>query len=155
MIATPLIYTVKQLFYDKNIMFERKKTFRYSEIQDSKSLKGIIKFRNYLLVLIFRSSHSQMVFKIGVLKNIHRNTPVLALAGLRLKNIYDGCLSIFVAANPFFHLNLVFQPLYLLHRFLFRTSLKTRVKRQKWPRKLFCKKMCSEKFCKFYRKTLC
>ena len=40
MIATPLIYTVKQLFYDKNIMFERKKTFRYSEFRIVKALKG-------------------------------------------------------------------------------------------------------------------
>ena len=53
-------------------------------------------------MLIFRSSHSQMVFKIGVLKNIHRNASVLALAGLRLKNIYGGCISIFEAANSFF-----------------------------------------------------
>ena len=39
------------------------------------------------------------------------------------------------------------------HQFLFRTPLKTRVKPQKQPLELFCKKRCSYRFCKFHRKT--
>ena len=34
-------------FYDKN-MFERKKTFRHSKIQNSATFRRIIEFRNYL-----------------------------------------------------------------------------------------------------------
>ena len=60
-------------------------------------------------MLIFRSSHSQMFFKIGVLKNF----TILELlfnkvAGLLLQNTYGGCFWIFAAANGFFQLNLVF-----------------------------------------------
>ena len=39
------------------------------------------------------------------------------------------------------------------HRILSWTLLKTRVKPQKQPLQLFYKKRCSQKFCKFHRKT--
>ena len=48
-----------------------------------------------------------MLFKIGVLKNfcnIHWKTPVLAVEGLLLRNIYSACFWIFAAGNAFFQL---------------------------------------------------
>ena len=71
-----------------------------------------------------------------------------ALEALLLQNTCSGCFWIFAAANTFFQLNLVV----IADRFFLRTSLKTRVEPQKQPLELFCKKRCSEKFCKFHRK---
>ena len=60
-------------------------------------------------VLIFRSSHSQMFFKIGVLKTLAKLEPLSnKVAGLLLRNTYGVWFWIFPAANTFFQLNLVF-----------------------------------------------
>ena len=60
-------------------------------------------------VLIFRSSHSQMFFKIGVLKTLAKLEPLSnKVAGLLLQNTYGVWFWIFPAANTFFQLNLVF-----------------------------------------------
>ena len=88
-------------------------------------------------MLIFRNSRSQMFFKIGCFRNIHRETSVLALAGLRLQNTYGSWLS------------------RLSHKFLLGTPLKIRVKRQKQPLKLFCKKGVLRNFANFTGKHLC
>ena len=88
-------------------------------------------------MLIFRNSRSQMFFKIGCFRNIHRETSVLALAGLRLQNTYRSWLS------------------RLSHKFLLGTPLKIRVKRQKQPLKLFCKKGVLRNFANFTGKHLC
>ena len=70
--------------------------------------------------------------------NIHRKVPVLALAGLPLQNTYGDCFWIFAAANTFNQLNLVF---FADSRSGFCPELlKTRVKAQKLPIELFCKK---------------
>ena len=111
-------------------MFERKKShskknigkrcymtkpLRHSKIQDTKRFKRIKNqelnpFGNFVTkVLIFRSSRSQMFFKVGVLKNFAILEPLLnKVADLLLQNTYGGWIQIFVAANTFFQLNLVF-----------------------------------------------
>ena len=60
-------------------------------------------------MLIFRSSRSQMFFKIVVLKNFAILKPLSnnKVVGLLLQNTY-GCFWIFAAANTFLRLNLVF-----------------------------------------------
>ena len=104
-------------------MFERKKTvtekpwqtcyvtksFCHNKIQDNKRFKRIKRIRNVTEVLIFRSSRSQMFFKRGALKNLSRLEPLSnKVADLLLQNTYGGCFQIFVVANTFFQLNLVF-----------------------------------------------
>ena len=61
-------------------------------------------------MLIFRSSRSQMFFKVSVLKNFAILEPLSnnKVADLLLQNACGGCFSIFVAANTFFQLNMVF-----------------------------------------------
>ena len=60
-------------------------------------------------MLIFRSSRSQMFFKIGVLKNfaVPEHLSHNKVAGLLLQNTYVGCFWIFVAANTFLQLNII------------------------------------------------
>ena len=110
-------------------MFERKQTFRHSKIQDTISFKRIKKFRFGKLVtevLIFRSSRSQMFFKIGFLKNFAIFTGKHLRWSLQAF-FYSGGYWIFAAANTFFQLNLVL----LADSFFLRTPLKTRAKLQK------------------------
>ena len=61
-------------------------------------------------MLIFTSSRSQMFFKISVLKNFAILEPLSnnKVAGLLLQNTDGGCFWIFVAANTFLQLNMVF-----------------------------------------------
>ena len=61
-------------------------------------------------MLIFRSSCSQMFFKISVLKNVAilETFSNNKFAGLLLQNTCGGCFWIFVAANTFSQLNMVF-----------------------------------------------
>ena len=61
-------------------------------------------------ILIFRSSHSQMFFKISDLKDFAILVPLAnnKVADLFLQNTYGGCFWIFVAANTFLQLNMVF-----------------------------------------------
>ena len=61
-------------------------------------------------MLIFRSSPSQMFFKVGALKNFAILEPLSnnKVAGLLLQNTDGGCFWIFVAANTFLQLNMVF-----------------------------------------------
>ena len=61
-------------------------------------------------MLIFRSSRSQMFFKISVLKNFAILEPLSnnKVTDLLLQNTYGACFWIFVAANTFFLLNMVF-----------------------------------------------
>ena len=62
-----------------------------------------------ILSLIFKSSRSQMFFKIGVLKNFAILVPFSnKVAGFLLQNTYNGCFWIFVAENTFLQLNFVF-----------------------------------------------
>ena len=57
-------------------------------------------------MLIFRSSGSQMFFKISVLKNFAILEPLSNKPSFT--NTYGGCFWIFVAAIPFLKLNMVF-----------------------------------------------
>ena len=60
-------------------------------------------------MLIFRSSRSQMFFKIGVRKTFAILEPFSnKVAGLFEQNTYGGCFWLFVAANTFLQLNMVF-----------------------------------------------
>ena len=62
-------------------------------------------------MLIFRSSRSQMFFKISVLKNFAVIMEPLSnnkVTDLLLQNTYGGCYWICVAANTFLQLNMVF-----------------------------------------------
>ena len=105
--------------------------------------------------MIFRSSCSQMFFKVGVLKNfaifpgIHLcwpwqaffyRTPTVVASGFSRQQIRFSTESGIYYCQP--------------HRALFRTPFETRVKRQKQPLKLLCKKRCFKKFYKFHRKTI-
>ena len=60
--------------------------------------------------LIFRSSLSQMFFKISVRKNFAILEPLSnnKVIDLLLQNTYGGCFWIFVTANTFLELNMVF-----------------------------------------------
>ena len=102
--------------------------------------------------MIFRSSCSQMFFKVGVLKNfaifpgIHLcwpwqaffyRTPTVVVSGFSRQQIR------FATESGIYY----WQP----HRVLFRTPFETRVKRQRQPLKLLFKKRCFQKFCKFHR----
>ena len=61
-------------------------------------------------MLIFRSSHLQLFFKISVLKNFAILEPLSSnkFADLLLQNTYGSCFLIFVAGNTFLQLNMVF-----------------------------------------------
>ena len=62
-------------------------------------------------MLIFTRCRSQMFFKISVLKNFAVIMEPLSnnkVTGLLLQNTYGSCFWIFVAANTFFLLNMVF-----------------------------------------------
>ena len=104
------------------------------------------------LVLIFRGSCLQMFFKIGVLKNFvileplslklqafFYRTPTLAASGSSRQQM------LFPAKSGMYWRQ--------SHRSLSWTPLKTQVKPQKQPLQLFCKKRCSQQFCKFSRNT--
>ena len=81
--------------------------FRFKRIKKNQELPPLCKFVTE--VLIFWSSRSRVFFKIGVLKNLVILEPLSnKVAGLPLQNTYGGCSWIFVAANTFFQLNLVF-----------------------------------------------
>ena len=135
------------------------KPFRYSKIQVTKRSKRINQespvSRKFVTdVLIFRNSYSQMFFKRGILQNFAKLEPLfnklscspsftehlrwLLLDFRDSKHFFSAELGIYWTQS---------------HRFLFRTPLKTRVKPQKQPLELFCKKRCSQKFCKFHRET--
>ena len=59
--------------------------------------------------LIFRSSGSQMFFKISIFKNLAILEPLSnKVTGLLLQSTYGGCFWIFVVAITFLQLNLVF-----------------------------------------------
>ena len=60
--------------------------------------------------LIFRSIRSQIIFKISVLKNFAILEPLSnnKVTDLLLQNTYGGCFWIFVAANIFLQVNMVF-----------------------------------------------
>ena len=61
-------------------------------------------------MLIFRSSRSQMFLKISARKNFAILEPLSnnKIADLLLQNTYHGCFLVFVAANTFLQLNMVF-----------------------------------------------
>ena len=125
---------------------ERKKTFHHSKAL----IKRIIKFRKYLpsVTLSLKSWFSEAAvhrcfFKIGVVKNfaiftgknlcwpLHAffyRTPTLAASGFSRQQI------LFSAESGIY--------CWQSHLFLPRTPVETRVKRQKQPRKLLCKKRC-------------
>ena len=107
-------------------------------------------------MLIFRRSQSQMFFKIGVLWNFAiftgkhlflpllvflYKTPMVTASGFSQQQIP------FSAESGIF----CWQSL----RFLPRTLLKTRVKAQKLPIELFCKKGAPRSFASFTGKKLC
>ena len=124
---------------------------KHSIIAKLKALiKKMIKFRKYLPlgkfvteVLIFRSSRSQMFFKIGVLKNFAIFTG---------KNLCWPLHTFFyrtptLAASRFSWQQKLFSVesgiyCWQSHLFLPRTPAETRIKRQKQPPKLPCKKRC-------------
>ena len=101
-------------------------------------------------ILIFRSSHSQMFFKISVTLEPLPNNKV---ADLLLPNTYGGCFWIFVAANTFLQLNMVF---IADSRSCFCSGLlwKHELNFKKQPLKLFCKKGVLIKFANFTGKRL-
>ena len=102
-------------------------------------------------MLIFRSSCSQMFFKISVLKNfaILETFSNNKFADLLLQITGGGRGSKFIVAAEY--------GIYCWQssRFLLWTPLKTRVKPQKWPLKLFCKKGVLRAFANFAGKRLC
>ena len=82
-------------------------TKRFKKIKKNQELPPLGKFVTE--VLIFRSSSSQMFFKIGALKTFPILEPLFhKVPGLLLKNTYSGCFWIFATANTFLQLNLVF-----------------------------------------------
>ena len=74
------------------------------QIQDTRRLKRKPSFGKFVTeMLIFRSSRSQMFFKISVLKNFAILEPFFnKVAGLLLQNTYGGCSWVFTAADTFF-----------------------------------------------------
>ena len=106
-------------------------------------------------MLIFTSSRSQMFFKISVLKNFAILEPLSnnKVAGLLLQNTDGGCFWIFVAANTFLQLNMVF---IADSRSCFCSGLlwKHELSFKKQPLKLFCKKGVLIKFANFTGKRL-
>ena len=97
-----------QLFYDQN-MLGRKKTIPekpWQKMLHNKTIKNqkLPPFGKLVTeVLIFRSSYSQMFFKIGVLKNFDILEPLSnKVAGLLLQSNYGSCFWIFAAENTFF-----------------------------------------------------
>ena len=136
----------------------KKKTFRHSKIQDAKRFKWIKKnqklspFDKFVTeVLIFRSSCSQMLFKIGVLKNFKILEPLPT--GLLLQNTHSGCFWIFAAANTFFQLNFVFIA-YSHTGFCSGLRVKHELNLRSSHWSCSVKKRCSWKFCKLHRNTL-
>ena len=82
---------------------------KYRILKILKWLKFKVFFPSVNLSLIFKSSRSQMFFKIGVLKNFAILVPFSnKVAGFLLQNTYNGCFWIFVAENTFLQLNFVF-----------------------------------------------
>ena len=86
------------------------KPFRHSKIWDTKRFKRIKKNQELppvgkfvTEVLIFRSSRSQMFFKIGVLQNFATLEPLSNIVALLIQNTYGCCFWIFAAANTFFN----------------------------------------------------
>ena len=61
-------------------------------------------------MLIFRGSSSTMFFKVSVLKNVIILEPLFnnKVADLLLQNTSGGCFKVFVAANTFLQVNMVF-----------------------------------------------
>ena len=109
-------------------------------------------------MLIFRSSRSQMFFKISVLKNFAILEPLSnnKVTDLLLQNTYGACFWIFVAANTFPLLNKVFladsrtgfcSGLLWKHELNLRSS--------HWSCSIKCKRSLLRKFANFIRKQLC
>ena len=159
MITTYLMCVIKQLFYNKNIREKKQKNlaktcymtklFRCSKIYDTKRSKRInqessVSGKFVTDVLIFRSSCSQMFSKRGILKNFSILEPLFDKLSCRpsFTEHLRWLLLDFRDSKHFFSAEL---GIYWTqsHRFLFRTPLKTRVKPQKQPLELFCKKRCS------------
>ena len=93
-------------------------------------------------MLIFRRSHSQMFFKIG---GTCRSSFTEHLRWLLLD--FPGSKYFFSAESGIY--------CWQSHRFLLRTSLTTRLKPQKQPLELFCKKGVLRNFANFTGKHLC
>ena len=127
------------------------KPFRHCKIQDTKKLKiGNLHSEN--LVLIFRGRRPHLFFSIGVLKRFAILEPFL----IKLQAFFYRAPT--VAASGFLQQQIPFSAKSGMYwrqspRFLSQTLLKTRVKPQKQPLQLFFKKRCSQKCCKFHRKT--
>ena len=100
-------------------------------------------------MLIFRSSRSQMFFRIGALRQEKSRAGSYSSS---FTEHLQWLLLDFCSSKYFFQLNLVIY-CWQSHRFLLRTPLKTPGKPQKQPVELFCEKRRHWKFCKFNRKT--
>ena len=104
-------------------------------------------------MLIFKSSHLQLFFKVSVLKNFAILEPLSSnkFADLLLQNTYGGCFLNFVAGNTFLQLNMVFiadsRTVSVLD------SFKNTGQVSEAASETVLQKRCSEKICKFHRKT--
>ena len=82
---------------------------KFRILKSLKWLKFKVYFPSVNLSLNFKSSRSQMFFKIGVLKNFAILEPLSnKVAGFLLQNTYGGCFWLFVAESTFLQLNFVF-----------------------------------------------
>ena len=112
--------------------------------QQNLQLPHLVKFVTELL--IFRSSRSQLFFKICVLKIF----AILETLSKLQTFFYRTPTVVTVVASGFSQQKKLFSAEFgiycrQMNRFLFRTPLKTRVKPQKQPLELFCQKKCSKK----------
>ena len=98
-------------------------TFRIIKGLKGKKNQELPPFGKFVIeVLIFRTTRSQMFFKIGVLKNLAVLKPLSnRVAGLLSQNTYGGCFWIFAAANTFlrwiWYLLLTTAPVFVPHSF--------------------------------------
>ena len=112
-------------------MFERRKsnnreTFAKHVTRQNQNTQVFLKTSQYWSLLLVK------------LQAFFYRTPVVASSGIsRQQILFSAEFGIFCCQ---------------LHRFLFRTSLKIRVKSQNQPLELFCKKWRSQKSCRFHRK---
>ena len=125
------------LFYDKNMFVRKKNILPWSNLE-------VPPFRKFVTeVMFFWSSRSRMFFKIGVLKNF------AIFTGKRLCWPLQAFFyrTPTVTASRFSRQQILFSAesgiyCWQSHLFLRRTPVETRVKRQKQPPKLLCKKRC-------------
>ena len=126
------------------------KPFRHCTIQDSKKLKKKPSLGK------FGADFQRQSFTVSFLNRCSKNFAILEPFLIKMQAFFYRTPT--VAAFGFLRQQIPFSAKSGMHwryshRFLSRIPLKIQVKPQKQPLLLFYKKRCSQKFCKFHRKT--